>query len=491
MKVSKEHLIKIFSVFILLQPFIDILTSLNIRYFPTTLTVGVIVRFAFIGFIGFYLLFVYNGKQKRLVKTFFLVISLYGVIFIAHTVSVNGMSVFITNLKMFLKLFYFLYVLLLAYVLWIEFNYVVSDKIIAIVCSLYAISIFLSAITNTSFGTYDYAVGYCGWFYAGNEIGAIISILSIVAVFWAFTRKKIFYSIVFSVLIAFCSVYIGTKVPFFSVVGAIVILIFYYGVRLIIYHNCEDKIIVLKAFGMFMMILLLYYGDSPIKINNNTLLTEHYQTHVEVNLQEDLVDDVSNIENSEISESVPDMENSEISDNVSDTEDVEKLKNENVLSKQKSLEDSKLYLIANWIMSDRLYMFRDVLDTFVNSSMQDKLFGLGYDFKIKGVRYSNLIEMDFAAIIVNQGVVGFILYLLPILCIVLYCIRCLFGRISHFWKKPEMIVYGYACIIGFGCAAIAGHVLTAPGVSIYIVILLIKLYETMYIEKQNKKELSV
>ena len=73
-----------------------------------------------------------------------------------------------------------------------QYQYVVSDWLLVGVYCEYTVSIFLSAITNTSFGTYDYGKGYCGWFYAGNEVGAIISILAIVALFWAVKSKKKF-----------------------------------------------------------------------------------------------------------------------------------------------------------------------------------------------------------------------------------------------------------------------------------------------------------
>lgn len=240
MKTSKERVWYILNIYILLQPIVDILTSLNVRYFPTALTVGIVVRFAFVGVMGMYLLFFYKGKNSRLVKGFFLMVSFYGILNIGHAAYLNGIGTLVNNSKMFIKMFYFIYVLLAFYAVYQQYGYKVEDNLLAFVFCEYAVSILISAITNTSFGTYMYAEGYCGWFYAGNEIGAIISILSIIAIYQAFSSTKRGMWLVVAFLVAFCSTYIGTKVPFLAIVAATVMMLGFSMLRLVIHK--EKKI---------------------------------------------------------------------------------------------------------------------------------------------------------------------------------------------------------------------------------------------------------
>ena len=42
---------------------------------------------------------------------------------------------------------------------------------------------------------------------------------------------------------------------------------------------------------------------------------------------------------------------------------------------------------------------------------------------------------------------------------------------------PQIIVYGYSVGIGVICAALAGHVLISPSVSLYVAVFMVKLYD--------------
>lgn len=436
--ISKKSICLLLNIYILCQPILDILTSLNVRYFPTALTIGIVVRFVFVACCGGYVLFFYRGTYKKTLKLFVVSVSVYGMAFLFSTVYNNGIGVLFTNVKMFVKMYYCIYVFIALYALWEEYHYVVSDKILTIVFVMYTTSIFLSAITDTSFGTYEYAAGYCGWFYAGNEIGAIVYILAIGAIWWSFKNKNIFFTFLCIFLTSFTSVYIGTKVPFLAICMATLILGGFYFVAYLKHKNKEDLIFLIKILILILGIGVLYYFNSPIKQNNQTMVEEHYEQNV-----------VERIED----ESLQEIENG-----------------------VKPIHHSKAYLIVNWLLSNRLIMYEDAIIRYEEGSILEKAFGLGYDFNIGDKRFTSEIEMDFVALLVNHGWVGLIIYILPILIWVFICIRGIIKNIGAFLKMPQIIVYGYSCGIGAVCAALAGHVLISPAVSIYIAIYMVKLY---------------
>ena len=107
--------------------------------------------------------------------------------------------------------------------------------------------------------------------------------------------------------------------------------------------------------------------------------------------------------------------------------------------------------------------------------MSEKILGLGYSYKIESNVNNSLIEMDFLALLFNHGIMGCIIYIVPICYFAVYCIKRIWKFRKLFWKRDNVIVYAYGILIGLACAVVAGHVLIAPAVSIYLAILIVKL----------------
>ena len=115
---KKEKKIILLNWYIILQPIIDILTSLGVRYGSDSITLGVAIRAVFVGIMAFYVMFIYRGKYE---------ISVYGLAFLANAAVCSGTYTIITNIKMFIKMYYFLYVLLGLFCMYQQYQYVVSD----------------------------------------------------------------------------------------------------------------------------------------------------------------------------------------------------------------------------------------------------------------------------------------------------------------------------------------------------------------------------
>lgn len=449
MKIQEGILRKILYVYLLVSPLVDMLTSLAVRAGMTGLTMGVLARAAFVAAMVFYVLFLYKGQHKGKLRVAVILTSLYGVLYLANTVAVNGLGVLMENAKMFLRVYYFVYVLLGLYALYEEHRILVSDKMLTIVFCIYSTSIFLAAITGTSFPTYELLdIGYCGWFYAGNEIGAIVAILSGITLLYGFTHPKYFWIPILG-LVAFSSTYIGTKVPFLAIVAIAALLFLFWLIKQLVRKPEEAKKKIVKYGALLLCIAVLYSIGSPIQQNAGVV--------------QDRFDNIV--------ESTPPTEPDNGEENTN---------------------EDQFMAVTDWLLSGRLSSIQNVVKRYAQGSWMDKLFGIGYNFKVDGKWNSDVVEMDFIAICLKHGIVGLAVFMAPLIYFAVICIIRLFKALRKFWELEAAFTYTYAILIGLGCALVAGHVLVAPAVSIYIAICTVKLYAYLTnFEEMQKTEKAV
>lgn len=449
LSISKEKFTFLIKWYVLLQPLLDFITSLTVRFTASSVTVGMLFRILFIGLIGIYFLFFYKAEYKKTLLGTYIFTAVYGIANIIISALYSGTGTLLENGKMFFKMYYFVFVLLFFFALYKEKEFTVSDKSLTVVFICYASTIFISAITNTSFVTYDYAKGYCGWFYAANETGAIISCLAAVALFYALNAKNWVLKISVFFLIAFVSVYIGTKVPFLACFGIIILLTLFYIIKWIITKTPTARNFSLQLIALFLVTVLLFQLNSPIKQNNSVMTNEHFDSHVTENLDDDDPEEKAELYDHDHIKAV--LNNSDFA--------------------------YKTFLIANWLLSDRLIIIIPAIDAYLKSSLPQKLFGLGYIFETPAnTTFKNLIEMDFAALIINHGIIGFLIYIVVIGIFAVICIKKFFKNIKQFFLMERELTYIYAILITIACAFLAGHVFVAPAVSIYPAIIIIKLF---------------
>ena len=494
---SKEILLKkALSLFVLLGPFVDMLTSVAVQFGISSLTVGIAVRFCFVAAISLYVLFMYRGPQRNLFRLAILITSVYGVVFLVSTVYINGFGVLVENVKMFFKTYFFIYVLLGILALYKEYKILISDKILTIVFCMYTASILLAVVTGTSFYTYYWQqIGYCGWFYAGNEIGAIIAILSGVAMLYGFAHNKYLWIGILG-LLAFSCTHIGTKVPFLGIIAIAVILTVFWFIKAVASRSKRAVNMVLKCLALIVCIVLLYHMNSPVK-QLNAQANDRYEGIVDaidtqvsvatVGSNETLVDMTEApeaTEQTEVSEAIEETEVSEATEQIGAPDWTEETpqqetpitNQDDAISSDKEIKSDKIYAIINWLLSNRLSNIERVIEKYADSSLSEKLLGIGYIFKVDENWVSDTVEMDFVAIFIKQGIIGFGIYLMPIVIFAVICIVELLKKLKSFANLDVVIVYAYGVLIGLACAFVAGHVLVAPAVSIYIAVFIVKLY---------------
>jgi hypothetical protein len=135
----------------------------------------------------------------------------------------------------------------------------------------------------------------------------------------------------------------------------------------------------------------------------------------------------------------------------------------------KELVKKPVTKIIKVALNERDSFFLMNFSVYSESSLVDKLFGiswsdresLGYTFERK------LIEVDYLDIFIHYGIIGFIIYFLPLVYFIIKVLKNI--------KKEDYETWFYMLVLflGFAVSALAGHVLAAPAVSIYLVLIML------------------
>ncbi len=158
--------------FIILQPVLDLLTSLSITLLKSNATVGILVRFLIMAVGGIYILIQAKEKENRKFLIYLILLAgVLGIGFINNKLVKNPI-VLGEEVKFVAALY--IYIMLGSYILALKSlkkTVNISDKVRnSIVYSTLIINaiMVISISTSTDFGSYEWMkVGSRGWFYAG------------------------------------------------------------------------------------------------------------------------------------------------------------------------------------------------------------------------------------------------------------------------------------------------------------------------------------
>src|SRR5699024_7717031 len=211
-------------IYIACQPILDLFTSFSKIVLEWNFTPGIIIRFAFI-IIGciYILISAFKNKKRQYICYLFILASFF---IINLAVSSHYKPIF--NLKSEIiaigKIIYFI-VMFFVFILSFQ-NLKRNDSIVKffpenIVISQFIIglSMFVSEITGTNIEAYDGILksGNSGWYFAANELGALLAICYPILIWFSLKQisiKKIILSWVIVVSSSYSLVAIGTKVGY-------------------------------------------------------------------------------------------------------------------------------------------------------------------------------------------------------------------------------------------------------------------------------------
>ena len=248
----KNNITTIIGVFLIISPFLDLLTSLGIHYNVNALTVGTIL--------------------------FLSLIFIYLILFLTQVALTDGSILY--EIKVFFKTFYFL-------VLGVTISNIekpIDIKYYIICFTTYLLLVFIPNILDIGFNSYEIAkVGQVGWFNSANEISVILSILTpLLIMYLSHNKNKILISI-YTIIILVTFFSIGTKVPILSLAIIGVIYIFYF-----IYKFIKEKNI--KKLTVIACTIVLLTGTITIFLQKTS-----FYKNIEIHLNYLEVDNILDI----------------------------------------------------------------------------------------------------------------------------------------------------------------------------------------------------
>ena len=459
----------LFVLFTLLQPLIDVITTATIQW-GLPLSFGILIRVAYLFALLIWLTtFIKRspaGKKVAIYLVGFFV--LMGASFIMNYLTKDPFHL-VAEFTFYVKIIYFQVLLLGFYLMFSEMRQNQTDLRQLLVTYFTIIGGFMgtvflvSFLTGTSIKNYEWVkFGTKGWFTAGNEIGAALAILlpitALFALLYLTNWKKLYVWVPF-LLVAFGMLQLGTKVGYGGILVSLVASFilsacFWLFKKKSVYRKQYQRNTIVTSILLAALILLTPYTSI------------YYNMFAQIEM----------IETSTM----------EVYDRYKDKD---KGEGQNEEGKSGQLTQGQLEGI---IYSSRDYYLEQFIVDYKEAPLVQQILGMGYSgnytVHIEGEKNPvKLIEMDFFDVFFTLGWLGFTYYMLPMLYfVIVYLIRFLStiqNRMTYFdWMT------GLSFVLGIGVATMAGHVFTAPAVSIYMAFLLALLYvDSSFVNLSPKK----
>lgn len=222
-KEEKGKLTKLVSIvlmiLIILQPIMDAVTYLQIRYSFNFISLSSIIRTVTLGLMLLCLLVIKRRRKEILFLIGYFIIYLTSQIFLLH----NGFS---SSLNTILTIFYLPIVIIFMHEVDINESYF-NLKIIMITYLIYLNLIvipYLFKYGNYADNFYEGKNGFYGLFYGGNEISNILVILLPLVIEYLVRKKSYFLIILTFVELLLCIYLVGTKT---LMLGSIIVSIYF------------------------------------------------------------------------------------------------------------------------------------------------------------------------------------------------------------------------------------------------------------------------
>lgn len=464
--------------FIIVQPVLDLLTSLSIIVLKINTTFGVIARFLIMAICGIYILLQAKEKENRKFLIYLILLGVVlGIGFINNKL-IKSPIVLGEEVKFVAKALY-IYIMLSSYILALKSLKKITnigDKVrnnIMYSTLIINIVMVVSITTSTDFGSYEWMkVGSRGWFYAGNELGSILAIIFPIVVLYSIQKTKSITSILYwipSLLMIYSLIQVGTKVGMGSIGATLAAAIVIILLQLLFDRRSPNKKALLLN-GVIAIVLLA----GVVGTFKKTPLAKNMGIHTGYLAEQNAAQQQQ--KEKEIKEKLKEQHKTEKPQEKAKVE--EEVKKE-LQKEQKKENQENLIFSGRQVYAERHKQF------FNEAPMSQKLLGMGYagNFKYNPEKQPDpkLIEMDFHDWFYDFGIIGFALMMIPF---IYYGLRILLAFITRF-KDIFNIKYGMLATslgLALGIAYIAGHIFTAPGVGIYFVVVLAYLIVDLEIE---------
>lgn len=411
----KKNINIICMLFLLSGPIIDFVTGVMLHVFDISLTLGLVLRILFLFFIFYVTTFVYKKKNNLLYYVIFII---YLLLFILGLALFKDNPNYFREIQNTFRLFYF--PLLLVSLFSIRKEIKITNLSLVITICLYLILIFIPLALGVGFESYAITKeGTLGFYNSANEISAIIAILTPILFIIFYESKNVIFKLFITFIYLVVILSVGTKTPLLALILSLCVVFIY-----ILYKALVDKKYhVVTTFTAIIVALSLVI----IIIAPKTSFYKNIEVHLDY------------------------------------------LKVDNVFDIFKDKE-----LVDHFIFSQRLTFLNNKEKLYDKSNTYQKLFGLGYYDNGKELKS---IEMDYFDVYYNQGIVGFIIFFVPYIYVLISVIK---ERNAFSFRQLMLYLSLFLVII---LSLFTGHIITAPSVSIIVCFLLLSII------KKDKKEL--
>ncbi len=459
--------------FIILCPILDIISFTFRNYFKTEISVTTFLRPIIPIIVAIFIFFQVNKKEKKTLILISILYIVYAIIHLCITKKFIKDSSYGTVSHEMQYIFNFTFLIIDLIIYLYVFIVKKSDndnqmeklkKSITIMVDIYMVSILLSIITKTSSTTYITGTGYKGWIESGNSLSAIL-VISLFIIFSMIKTSNKKWKIISILTIAITGVYlttiIGTRT---GLIGFFIVVATYILSEVILSKN--KKIIIIGGIVFIILLSIILIKGS------NTIQRRKQMEESKYTIIDEATGQVGNM-----------------------TGDMLKLKNEilngtlkeNYLSeaqKQSVLElfqYTKQHNIAGNDTRTQQLIYNMYL-TKNQKSILGILFGNGYEANLSEM----VMENELASLVLNFGIIGFTIYIVPFIAILLISI---IEGIKNIKKiSSNYIMYQCGAGLVLVLSWLSGYVFFATSNMVIISgIYMLLLNETIKLKHKNEK----
>lgn len=456
---TKMEISSFLYLYIIICPILDCTSFIFRNALNTNISPSTIIRPLFVIIACLYI-FITNKKQR---KIFILAGITYGIYALAHlyifTIVKNNSSYSgIMHELQYLVNYTFMVLNLYVYI----YTFAKSEnsdklyKCVLLSISIYTISLYISMITGTLSNTYMLeGMGYKGWFESGNSLSAILvlSMFILLNIFGKNTispKIKICTGLVIVAVGVYSVLLIGTRVGLYG----FILVIGIYGILQLIFHLIHKKNVkqTLMISAILFTIVVIGLASILTVFESNTLerrkKVEEMANEVvdEANEKVHITGDMFEIKNK--------IENGTLEEDYMSEEQRQAVLSLNEIATKYDLSVKQmrsLQLIYNVELAKN------------QSNLIYKLFGNGYVSQYMEM----ILEMELLAILINFGIYGFILYLMPFIVVYGYSLYSGIKNIKKIDAEYMMLIAGGG--FAFVLSLLSGYIFFSASTTMIII----------------------
>ena len=329
------------------------------------------------------------------------------------------------------------------------------QKSLFIALIIYVVSIYISIFTGTSSYTYPVEqMGAKGWFESGNSLSAIL-VLSMFMILPLIkkvenTKKKVACVSVIALIGIFLMTQIGTRVGLFGFILTLGLYIFLEIIFSVLKNKKVNKKVIFVGIGIIASIAIVI-----LVLGSNTFTRRKHIAQESQNSYDENQEDVAHLTGDvlKICESIK-----------------ENTLEEGYLSKAEEKSFLELYDVANeyGLKSNDQRMHQIIYNVLLVKNQHNLgliLFGNGYLNNFREL----VLEMELMSFLLNFGICGFVLYILPFFSILIYAFVQIIKNIKKLDVECIMLFLGSG--FAYVLSLLSGYVFFNSSSMIIVIIL--------------------